>query len=54
MYQVQYYCPRQGNFWQGQGVFPSFEVAMGMAQVLKPPQGWARVLNPNGQVVYQI
>jgi hypothetical protein len=54
VYRVQYFCPRQGPYWQGKGQFATFELAIGMAQIVKPPQGWARVIGPSGQVVYQI
>lgn len=51
---VQYYCPRQGNFWQGNRVVIDFNSACGWAAVMKPARGNARVVDATGQVVYQI
>lgn len=56
-YQVEYYCPRQGEFWQRPNGYPainSFLAACNWAEVLKPPNGWARVVDGFGNVVYQI
>lgn len=54
MYRVQYFCARQAPYWQGNGQVPTFQAAISLAQILKPPQGYARVLDPFGVVVYQI
>ena len=54
MYRIQYFCPRQGQFWQGNGTARTLQQAIGIAQMLKPPQGLARVIDPYGNVVYQI
>jgi hypothetical protein len=54
VYRVQYFCPRQAPYWQGNGQVPTFESAVALAQILKPPMGSARVIDPQGQVVYQI
>ena len=56
-FQVEYYCPSQGEFWQRANGYPaimSLQQAMGWAQVLKPGRGWARVVDGYGNVVYQI
>ena len=54
MYRVQYYCPRQSPYWQGNGVAPTLQQAITLAQIVKPPLGSARVIDPYGRVVYQI
>ena len=54
MYRVQYLCPRQGQYWQGNGQAPTLQQAIAVAQIIKPPMGFARVLDPYGRVVYQI
>lgn len=54
MYTVQYFCPRQSPYWQGNGQAPSFPAAVNLALMLKPPHGSARVIDPWGRVVYEI
>lgn len=54
MYRVEYYCPRQSPYWQGNGEAPNLELAIIMAQVVKPPAGSARVIDPLGNLVYYI
>ena len=55
MYRVQYFCPRQSPYWQtSQGVYGSFQTAATWCQMVKPPQGQARVIDQYGQVVYAI
>lgn len=53
---VQYFCPRQSPYWQGSnaGPVPAWSQAVGLAQILKPTRGSARVLNLYGQTVYEI
>lgn len=56
-FQVEYFCPSQGNFWQRPNGYPaiaSFEAACNWAQVLKPARGWARVVDGAGRVVYEV
>jgi hypothetical protein len=54
VYRVEYFCPRQAPYWQGKGQMPTLQGAIALAQVVKPPQGSARVIDPYGRVVYQI
>ena len=55
MYRVEYFCPRQSPYWQGGAPpTPNLQAAIGLAQVLKPPRGAARVLDQSDSVVYQI
>jgi hypothetical protein len=52
---AQYFCPLQGQFWQGNGEpIATFESARNWADVLKPPAGNARVIDCRGVVYYQI
>ena len=53
---VQYYCPRQGPFWQGGRPVATLRQAVALAQVLKPasPLGHARVVDARGVVVFQV
>lgn len=54
-YTVQYLCPRQGMFWQGPQngrPFVDFYAACRFAEVIKPGNGWARVLDRQGRRVY--
>ena len=55
MYRVQYLCPRQGPYWQRGKAPPimTLQDAINWAEILKPPLGSARVLDPLGRVVYQ-
>jgi len=55
MYWVEYYCPRQGPFWQ-RAIQPydNFQIACLQAQIVKAPAGHARVLDSFGQVLYSI
>jgi len=55
MYWVEYFCPRQGPFWQ-RAIQPyqDFHIACLQAQVVKPPRGNARVIDSSGQVLYSI
>ena len=54
MWRVEYFCPRQGMFWHGKGARPAQQSAIMLANILKPPNGSARVIDPWGNVVYQI
>lgn len=63
MYRVQYYCPRQAQFWQDltEGIiwktprtFPSVQAAQQTCNGLLWQYHSARVIDPYGQVVYQI
>ena len=55
MFWVEYYCPRQGPFWQrGKNPLPQLEQAIQFAMFLKPPAGSARVLDPTGNVVWEL
>lgn len=53
MYRVQYFCPRQSPYWQEAGYSTSYEAAFTRAQVVKPPNGMARIFNPWGIVILQ-
>jgi hypothetical protein len=54
MFRVQYFCPRQAPYWQAAGSFMNLNQAVMRAQVVKPPRGSARVLDPWGRQVYVI
>jgi hypothetical protein len=55
MYRVEYYCPRQSPYWQvGNRPVSTFDAAVMLAQIVKPPNGSARVLDMYGNVVYEI
>ena len=54
-FEVQYFCPRQGNFWQrprGNSRIGSFEGACSLAALLKPAMGHSRVIDGAGVQVY--
>jgi hypothetical protein len=55
-FRVEYYCPRQGHFWQSGNAPPQndYVSACAWANLLKPPQGSARVLDAAGEVVFYI
>jgi len=55
MFWVEYLCPRQGPFWQRSvNPYPSLQSAAIAAQIVKPPLGYARVLDWFGQIVYSL
>lgn len=55
MYRVQYFCPRQSPYWQeSQNAYSDFETAAWWCELVKPPQGMARVIDPYGQEVYRL
>lgn len=63
MYRVQYFCPREAPFWQDlrEGIIwktPRTFPDLGSAQTVCNGLLWqyhsARVIDPYGQVVYQI
>ena len=63
MYRIQYYCPRQspywqdlqeGIFWKTPRLFPSFPTAQQTCNTLLWQFHSARVIDPNGQIVYQV
>jgi hypothetical protein len=64
MYRVEYYCPRSGRlYWQPlrggflnlmPQSFPSFEAAVQTANSLMWRYHSTRVVDPTGQVVYQV
>lgn len=54
MFTAQYLCPRQSPLWQTLNTHPTFRAALLEAQIFKPPNGWARVLGPGGEVLVQI
>lgn len=51
MFRVEYFCPRQSPFWQGQGSYATLPEAEYWAQIMKPPMGNSRVLDPSGRIV---
>jgi hypothetical protein len=53
---VQYLCPRQSPYWQGNKAVPNFYAAMRWAVAMRPngPLGKARVVDARGVVVYQV
>jgi hypothetical protein len=54
-YTVQYLCPRQSPNWQsGNRSLYSLAQARALCMVVKPPRGWARVLDGYGNVVFQV
>jgi len=63
MYTVQYFCPRETPYWQdlSEGMiwktprtFPSFQGAQMACNSLLWQYHGARVIDPNGHVVYQV
>ena len=54
MWRVEYDCPRDSRTGQGKGARPDERSAIMLANILKPPNGSARVIDPWGNVVYQI
>lgn len=63
MFTIQYYCPRQAPFWQTlqEGwvfktprMFADFNSAQNVCNGLLWQYHSARVIDPNGQVVYQV
>jgi hypothetical protein len=53
---VQYLCPRQSPYWQGNKRVATFQQAVGWAQAMRPngPLGKARVVDARGVVVFQV
>jgi hypothetical protein len=62
VYRVEYYCPRQSQFWQPLkgflGLFPQTFATQEQAVQACNPLLWqyhsARVIDPWGNVVYQV
>lgn len=55
MYWVEYYCPKQGPYWQRRNTpIESYQIACYEAQIVKPNgMGQARVIDmATNQVVY--
>jgi hypothetical protein len=54
MFSVEYYCPFQGPEWHGSSGPPhaTLGAAIATANMLKTPNGNARVLDSTGRVVY--
>ena len=53
MYWVEYYCPKQSPYWQRRATaIGEVAIAIREAMMIKPPMGWARVIDGYGQVVY--
>jgi hypothetical protein len=50
-FRVEYYCPRQGPIWQGQGYRSNIQSAAMLAQMIKPPNGWSRIVDAQGFIV---
>lgn len=55
-FRVQYYCPRQGQYWQDKkgAPLPTLRAAVTLALVIKPPRGAARVLDATGAAVFEV
>lgn len=61
MYRVEYYCPRKAPTWKPltgflgiPRTFPTFESAQSTADSLIWQYHSARVIDPFGQIVYQV
>lgn len=60
MYRVEYFCPRQSPYWQplkgffGPKTFPSLEAAVMACNPLLWQYHSARVIDPWGNVAYEV
>lgn len=50
-FRVEYLCLRQSQYWQGRGMRFDLDTAAGLAEMVKPAAGWARIIDARGWIV---